>query len=469
MTPGTKLRSLLNAICALHLFLCGLLFAGDERPNILFIFTDDQRWDAMSCAGSQHVRTPHIDSLASSGTRFSNAFVSLSICSPSRAAALTGRYNSANGVTTIGTGKLDPDEVTFAQMLKQAGYHTGVSGKWHLGNSPAECGFEFSTVCHGNGPWYGRGFTRQDGNEFSEDRFVDDVAVDEAIRFLKERNENKNTKPFVFWLCTQVPHMDHRHTWPTLGEFLKRSKPQDMPLASSWQDDLSTKPPYLPKSRSRVQALRYGYDRADAILKHSHEYHTAVEQMDASLGRLLQEMDRLKLRDNTWIFFMGDNGWMLGEHGFTSKVLPYEESIRVPMLACGPHTKPQVREELVLGIDITASILEIAGVPRPDNLHGRSLMPLIHSAKPTMDWRSTFLYEAPESQLGSEPLWAVRDTRWKYIETRTSKDEEEVFRELYDLQNDPTEMTNLAYEAAQKERIDAMSRQLRKLQAEVNH
>ncbi len=443
--------------------------AAAERPNLLFLFTDDQRWDAMGCAGNERIHTPNLDSLAASGTRFRNAFVTLSICSPSRAAALTGRYNSANGVTVVGKGTLDSDEITFAQILKQAGYRTGVTGKWHLGNSPKDCGFDFSNVCQGNGTWYGRAFVRGNSEKMTAPGFVDDFIADESIRFLREHAAVGDGAPFVLWHCTQVPHMDPRHTWPPSEEYLSHYGANEMPLAATWQDDLSGKPPYLAGSRSRTQALSYGYDRAEAIREHNRDYYASVEQMDATLGRVLAELDRLGLRENTWIFFMGDNGWMMGEHGFTSKVLPYEESIRVPMIVTGPGTEARVRDELVLGFDLTATLLEAAGLEAPERMHGRSLLALVRGDGPVEDWRKAFLYEAPDPQLGSRPLWAVRTGDWKYIETGLGKDAGEpgTFRELYDLKADPEERENLAGDAGQEKRVAGFAAQMAELKAEI--
>jgi len=224
-----------------------------ERPNIVFILTDDQRFDALHSAGNDFIRTPHLDSLAERGTLFRNAFVTLSICSPSRAACLTGRYGSANGVTTVGRSPLNPAERTFAHYLKDAGYRTGVVGKWHLGTTPRECGFDFATICFSNGTWYGRQFDR-DGQKFKAEGFVDDFVADEAIGFIK--GGTAEARPFVLWMCTQVPHMDHRFQWPAKQDFLDRYEAPQMPLAGSWNDDLAGKPAYLKTSRNRTQPPR---------------------------------------------------------------------------------------------------------------------------------------------------------------------------------------------------------------------
>ncbi len=462
-----RLPSLLlaSALVGAAAFVSGAAAAAGRpaRPNLLIVFTDDQRWDALHAAGNPHLATPNLDALAARGTRFRNAFVTLSICSPSRAALLTGRYNSANGCTTVGQGRIHDRELTFAHRLKELGYRTGVTGKWHLGNPPAACGFDFASVCFGNREWYGRAFTRQ-GRRVATEGFVEDFITRESVGFIEEAAAAG--QPFVLWHCTQVPHMDHRHTWPAEARWRERHDPARLPVSPTWNDSLAGKPPYLRESRSRTQALAYGYENPAAIRAHTRDYYAAVEQMDASLGPLLAALDRLRLRDSTWILFLSDNGWMMGDHGFTSKVLAYEESIRVPMLLAGPGLPARTDDHLVLGIDITATLLELAGLPRPPELHGRSLLPLVQGRAPA-DWRREFLYEAPESQLGSRPLWAVRTERWKYIETRVDPATDRRFAELYDLPADPHEQRNLAADPAQRERVATLAATLARLQANL--
>lgn len=434
----------------------GQLANAVDRPNIVFILTDDHRWDSYSASNKRIIRTPNLDQIAAAGTRFSNAFVTLAICSPSRAACLTGRYGSANGVTSVGKTPLNAAETTFAHALGKVGYATGVTGKWHLKTSPQECGFEFASTCWANGTWYDRTFTI-DGQRKTMPGFVDDVAVDEAIRFMDQSTEMG--KPFVLWLCTQVPHMDHKHTWPAKQELIDRYDVHKMPLPETWNDDLSGKPEYLKKARNRMRAIEYGYENSDAIRAHARDYSASVEQMDVAVGRLMNEVDRRGLGENTWYIFMGDNGWFLGEHGMTSKVLAYEESMRVPLAISGPKTKRMVSDELVLNIDLTATIYELAGLPVPAALHGRSLLPIVTGRK-VSDWRKSFLYEAPTPQLGSQPLWAVRDARWKYIETELDGTTGKVFRELYDLQSDAIEKRNLAEDVEHRDVLREFQRML---------
>ena len=444
-----------TSLTALFIFVLGSIAnaAGQDHPNILFLLTDDHRWDGLGIAENELIQTPNLDRLCKSGTRFTNAFVTLAICSPSRAACLTGRYGSANGVTSVGKVGIKPGEPTFAKALKRQGYATGVTGKWHLKSTPEECGFDFVSTCWSNGTWYDRKF-RIDGTQRIMPGFVDDVCATESIRFIQ--NATKDKQPFVLWMNTQVPHMDHRHTWPAQEKFLAGYSVESMQLPQTWNDNLSGKPKYLKNGRNRTQALKYGYDMPEKIRSHMRDYYASVQQMDAAVGRVFDELERLQIRDKTWIIFMGDNGWMLGEHGMTSKVLPYEESMRVPLAIAGPDTRQSVSDKLVLNIDVTATMYELAGLAVPDQLHGSSLLPIIQGK--ANGWRSSFLYEAPTPQLGSKPLWGVRDDRWKYVETKIGTDT--VFRELYDLQSDSLEVNNVADRPENSATVRRMARQL---------
>ena len=408
-----------------------------RKPNFIFILTDDQRHDAMGCAGNPFVRTPNIDSLASRGVRFENAFVTLSICSPSRAACLTGRYGSATGVTSV-PGTLNKNEKTIAHILEKAGYRTGMVGKWHLGNSPAECGFDSATFFRSNGTYYNRKVIKN-GEPARAAGYIEDYNAQQAIQFLKDASSS----PFMLWLCTQVPHMDHTFDWPAREKTLATYDQNQMPVPETWRDDLQGKPAYLKDGRNRKQALRYGYDKEENIRRHFQRYYAAITEMDAAFGRVLKAVDELGLRDNTYFIFMGDNGWFMGEHGFTSKVLPYEESIRVPMIVAGPGIPAGTDSHLVLNIDLAPTILELAKIPIPRNMHGESLLRLLRNKN--AKWRDSFLYEAPTPSLGSRPLLALRTQRYKLIQTYDDEKLSRIaFEELYDLQQDPKEMKNLA-------------------------
>lgn len=439
LTRRSFLKTICNSTTALALSRATLAaqWKKKRRPNFIFILTDDQRHDAMGCAGNSLVRTPNIDLLAALGVRFENAFVTLSICSPSRAACLTGRYGSATGVTSV-PGTINKNEKTIAHILKEAGYRTGMVGKWHLGNSPAECGFDLATFFRSNGTYYNRKVIKN-GKPTRAAGYIEDFNAQQAIEFIKDASSSS----FMLWLCTQVPHMDHTFDWPAREKTLATYDQGRMPVPETWQDDLQGKPAYLKEGRNRQQALRYGYDKAENIRRHFQRYYAAITEMDAALGRILKAVDELGLRDNTYFIFMGDNGWFMGEHGFTSKVLPYEESIRVPMIVAGPGIPHGTDSHLVLNIDLAPTILELAKIPIPQNMHGASLLRLLKNKN--VNGRESFLYEAPTPSLGSQPLLALRTQRYKLVQTYDDDElSQVVFEEFYDLQQDPKEMKNPA-------------------------
>ncbi|MCC5931423.1 MAG: sulfatase-like hydrolase/transferase [Cyclobacteriaceae bacterium] len=413
--------------------------AEQQQPNIIFIYTDDQRFDALGANGNSVIQTPALDKLARKGIRFTNAHVVFSLCSPSRAALLTGRYGSANGVLQLGSD-LNPNEKTAAQFLQESGYATAMSGKWHLGRTPEDAGFDFSVWFEGNGTYYGR--TIYDLNEkVNPEEHCDLYCAKRSADFMKEAVEGN--KPFFLFHNTQLPHMNGVHEWDARPETLNRYRESDMPVPSSHLDTLFGKPPYLKNIRNLSQAKKYGYPEKSAIQKHTKEYYAVITEMDAFLDIIFKTVDQLGIRENTYIFFMSDNGWMLGEHGFTSKVLPYRPSTHVPLIIVGPGLAPGTEDRIVLNIDMMPTLLEISGIQKPENVHGTSLMPLMHNKK--TKWRNSFVYEGLGTYGGAEPnLTAIRENL-KYIVTYSNIDlKEESFTELYNFNSDPDERFNIA-------------------------
>lgn len=436
----------------------------DERPSFIIIYTDDQRADALECAGNASIITPTLDSLCRNGMHFQNAFVTLSICSPSRAALLTGRYGSANGVVGVGLDrKLNTGEITIAGYLKEAGYHTSMIGKWHLGDTPETLGFEESHYFTANGPYYHR-TVLDDGEEMIVKGFIEDHIAGKAIDFLDRMEDEYD--PFFLFYCTQLPHMDDNFDWEVQPETLAMYENKTIPLPDTFRDSLNNKPAYLKTSRSRERGDLYGYQDEDSLKNHILRYYAAITEMDAALGRMFEKLKSTGLDENTYIIFMGDNGWFLGEHGFTSKVLAYENSIRVPFIISGPEVALENCMELVLNIDIAPTVLELTGLEIPPNLHGKSLLPLLRQEETV--WRNDFLYEAPEPQLGSWPIEAVRTREWKYIKTYDIENPAlAAFEELYNIREDPEETNNLVHDEFLNNVLNDLRSRLTKLKAEI--
>ncbi|MDP0496964.1 MAG: sulfatase-like hydrolase/transferase [Verrucomicrobiota bacterium JB024] len=383
------LTYLLPSLVAAHLSL-----HGDERPrpNILFIFTDDQRADTLGTVNPEIV-TPHLDELARTGIVFDRAYVTTAICSPSRASTLTGRYGTRNGVCTL-SAALNPGERTFAQYLAEAGYRTAQFGKWHLKTTPSEAGFQSYARMNSNGSWYQRNIDSNipDAPAALNGRFYEEVMADLLIDYIGE--SARSDQPFVAWWCTQVPHLDDKMKYPDVGQTQELYDPADLPVPGNWADEPAAwtaeagqRPPYLAQSRfvSKSAQENYGgpggYDNPapgvrnrtlgeDNVQNHLREYYAAITALDQQIGRVMARLEDPdgdgdtsdSIADNTWIIFMGDNGWFTGHHRFTSKVLPYEEASRIPMLVRGPDIAPRTEHQLVLNIDLTRLILDIAGV-----------------------------------------------------------------------------------------------------------
>lgn len=412
-----------------------------QRPNFIIIYSDDQRQDAIGFNGNTAIQTPSIDRLARQAINFTNANVVFSLCSPSRAALLTGRYGSANGVLGLGSALAD-GEKTIASYLQEAGYETGLSGKWHIKQHPREVGFNFYSFFHGNGTYYNRLIHDMD-KEVKPNQHCDEYAVDRSIDFLE--NVAQKDQPFFLLHCPQLPHMNGEHKWDARAETLAKYNASDMPVADNRFDDLSSKPDYLKSVRNLTQAKSYGYPEEKSIQEHTKEYYAVITELDEALARLFKAVDSLKLRENTYIIFMSDNGWMLGDHGFTSKVLPYRPSTRVPLFILGPRLKPRREGEIALNIDIAPTMMELAGLKTPKNIHGKSLVPLLKAN--SQEVRDAFVYEGLGDYGGTKPNLTVINETYRYIETYDDESLKEIaFTELYDQKKDPDEMKNLAHE-----------------------
>lgn len=423
-----------------------------QQPNIIFIYSDDQRQDAAGFDGNSVIITPALDNFASKGVRFINTNVVFSLCSPSRAAFLTGRYGSANGVLQLGS-KLNSKENTIANYLKNAGYQTAISGKWHIGQTPDSVGFDFHVWFEGNGAYYKR-LIHDMGNDIRPEIHCDEYCVARSIDFLRQAAK-KDQKPFFLFHNTQLPHMNGKLAWNAKQITKDKYNVSEMPVPTNRLDDLNNNPDYLKTVRNRTQAKVYGYPDSVAIQKHTRDYYSVITEMDKAIGRLFHALDDLDLWDNTYVFFMSDNGWMLGDHGFTSKVLPYRSSTQVPLFVIGPGLVSDENSQMVLNIDMAPTILELAGIKIPQNIQGKSIVPLLTSDNSI--WRDAFVYEGLGTYGGALPNLTVITKKFRYIVTYENEQlNKVVFRELYDQVNDPDEMVNLVEDVSYFQQINTM-------------
>ena len=420
------------------LAICQQSLAKSKSPNFIIIYTDDQRQDAFGAYGNESIITPYIDKLAERGMKFTNANVVFALCSPSRAALLTGRYGSANGVLELGSG-LNEREKSLASYLKENGYFTGVTGKWHLDQKPEKLGFDFHCYFESNGAYYGRK-TYDQGKEVYPRMHCDEYGVQRSIDFLKEAKERN--EPFFLFHNTQTPHMDGTLVWNAQVKTLHRYRKVRVPIAANRLDNLSDKPTYLKKVRNKKQASRYGYPDSLAISQHTKEYYSVITEMDGFLGELMDSVSSMGLMENTYVIFMSDNGWMLGDHGFTSKVLPYRPSTSVPLFVIGPGVQSGLNDEMVLNIDLFPTILSLAKIKIPKQIHGKDFSSLFEDGSQNI--RDAFVYEGLGTYGGAFPNLTTISNDYRLIITYSDLSLEKIqFEELYDQQNDPLEMKNL--------------------------
>jgi arylsulfatase A-like enzyme len=461
-----------------RLLLAFLLLAGavaparvQDRPNIIFIMSDDHASHAISAYGSRVNQTPHLDRLAREGMLVRNMFVTNSICTPSRAVMLTGQYSHLNGVPVF--NRFDSTRDNVAKRLQAAGYYTGMIGKWHLGSDPS--GFDHWEILPGQGTYFDPVLYTATSERTYTGRYVTDVVTDLAIDFMRDRPANR---PFFLMLHHKAPHRPwepddvHRaqfaDRWipepPTLwdnGETrtdafrenrqrvsadltrrdLKLVPPVDLTgqARAAW---LTTKPDHVTVTRDGVdvtltgEALtRWKYQR------YMQDYLATIQSVDDNIGRLLDNLDRSGLSKNTLVIYTSDQGFYLGDHGMYDKRFMYEESLRTPFLVRWPAGIKAGTETgaMALNLDIAPTLLDAAGVTVPATMQGRSLVPGLRGETPA-DWRTSMYYRYyhDPGDHNTRAHYGVRTPTHKLIYFWT-KDQ----WELFDLVNDPSELHNL--------------------------
>jgi arylsulfatase A-like enzyme len=426
---------------------------GRKSPNFVFFLTDDQRWDAMSCAGNEILKTPNMDRIAAEGIRFENMFVTTSLCGPSRASFLTGKYVHNHGVRRNG-GELSLDQRTFPEVLKAAGYETAFIGKWHNNDLGKGRGFDYTFGFKGQGRYHNPVISENFGPEKEYEGHVTDILTDYAIEFLEREHE----RPFCLLLWFKAPH----RSWLPAKRFEDLYKDIKIPEPSTFHDSYEGRPNAVKNADMKIGDFDDVPD-LDTFLKN---YYRTLAGVDENVGRVLDALDRLGFTKDTMVIYSGDNGFFLGEHHFFDKRLMYEHSIRVPLLVRYPKMiRPGItNSEMVLNVDVGPTILDLAGVEIPEDVDGQSMKPLLQGKG--IPWRKDFLYEYYEYPAVHmvRKNRGIRTNRWKYI--HYFEDPEEF--ELYDIQNDPEEMNNLYANPAYRDVVAQLRERLVKLRQELN-
>jgi len=452
------------------LFACGTvggraLAAQLDRPNFVFVYTDDQRFDCLGVVQREQgekgrfpwLKTPNLDRLASEGIHFRNGFVVQSLCTPSRASFLTGQYTHTHNIYTNFTPFPDSAE-HWGRALGRAGYQTAYIGKWHMGDQGGQRpGFTYSASYRGQGKYFDCPF-EVDGETTATTGWVDGVATDYAMEFIRRQQD----RPFAVALGFKSPHV----TFEPSDEFADLYPDAQMGPAQNHMNF----PIYLGRVHlAKPEHLKSGGNRVtpDYI-----DYFRTITAIDHHLGRLLDLLDELNLAENTVVIFSSDNGYHFGEHGIGDKRSAYEVSMRVPMIVRYPASgrRGVVHDGLVLNIDVAPTILDLAGLPVPTSMQGRSWQPLIDGTQESV--RDGFLYEYffsytditdYEIQTANPPITptivAYRTPDAKLI---TYPDQGWV--ELFDLTSDPYEQINLAQRPDSKPLLQRMSAALQREQ-----
>jgi arylsulfatase A-like enzyme len=454
-------RCWLGCCLALALLLLDSYAAAAVPPNIIVMLTDDQRWDALGVVQRELGRrgrfpwfraaTPHLDALAADGYRFRNAFVVSALCSPSRAAFLTGRYNHLNGVTDNST-PLPVASKTFATLLRAAGYRTGFFGKWHMGRQRARPGFDEYASYVGQGRYFGVELL-VDGVPTATAGWVDDVVTTHALDFIRRHAG----RPFLMVLGFKSPHVVQKPP-PRLSARFASATLAKAPSATAYA-------PYDPTP-----------EPADLTILAVRNYFRTLVGVDENVGRVLEALDGAGVARDTVVVFASDNGYFLGEHGIPGRVVvgdndgnkrnAYEESIRIPLLVRYPRLgrRGVVLDAPVLNIDLAPTLLELAGVARPASFQGTSLVPQLTGRAGGR--RIGFLYEYfREPEYIVPALVALRRGRYKLVRYPGQP----TWDELFDLGVDPRETRNLAHDAASQALLGMMNRALDREMARMGY
>jgi arylsulfatase A-like enzyme len=421
-----------------------LVAASTHRPNVLVVLTDDQRWDAMSCAGHPLLKTPNIDRLAAEGGRFTNMFVTTSLCSPSRASILSGLYGHRHGVLNNFTEY--PDSLpSYPRRLREAGYETAYFGKWHMGetNGMPRTGFDFWMSHKGQGNYFGNEWNINGQTQFMKGYYTT-VVTEHALEWLRRKHE----KPFLLIVGQKAPHGGPIQPEPKYEHAFDSSPIVKPANYDSWKDG---KPAWLAESFPTWHGAGgplYNYRDYDKFVR---AYLGTLLSVDDSVGQLYAALRQAGQLDNTVIIYTSDNGFVLGEHGRVDKRTMYDESLRVPLLVRYPPLvrKGTVIPEMVLNIDLAPSIIDLCGAKALKDIDGQSWKPLL--AGKTGGWRTSFLYFYNyEKEFPYTPnVRGIRTADWKYIHYPHGDGSPDRYTaELYNLKADPLEMHNLISDPA---------------------
>ncbi|MBB2149254.1 sulfatase family protein [Pedobacter gandavensis] len=488
----------MKKISLLFLLLCGHLTYAQQQPNIIIIVSDDHAFQSIGAYGSKLMKTPSIDRIAKEGVRFDKGYVTNSICGPSRAVILTGKYSHKNGFKDNENSRFDGSQDSFIKQLKGGGYQTAWIGKWHLESTPQ--GFDHWQVLPDQGQYYNPDFLMQDGTKKRYDGYVTNVVEDVAEEWLDQRDQ---AKPF----CLVIGHKATHRVWLPDTADMGMFDQVTFPLPHNFYDDYKTREAAKVQDMSIAKTMIMGYDlkmfgseaaadregsvkrmnaaqrakfnayyqpieadlkarnlsgKALTEWKYQHymrDYLSTAASLDRNIGRTLDYLDKKGLTKNTIVIYMSDQGFYLGEHGWFDKRFIYEESFRTPMVMRYPGViKPgSVSKDFVMNLDIAPTMLDAAGIAIPKDIQGKSMLPQLRDKK-TAGRKVMFYHYYENGEHSVSPHFGIRNSRYKLIRFYKRVNS----WELFDLKKDPNELNNLygkpGYEkitAEMKKELDA--------------
>ncbi len=486
-----------------------------DRPNVIFIMADDHAYQAISAYGSELIETPNIDRLADEGLRFDRAYVGNSICSPSRATLLTGKFSHANGLRD-NVGVFDGSQTTLQGLMQDAGYETAIVGKWHLKSEPT--GFDYWDVLPDQGEYYNPVFVSAEG-ERTVEGYVTDITTDLAIDWLQ--SERDDSRPFLLFYHHKAPHRewwpplenpDEFHTWEIpepetlFDDYAGRgTAAEEAEMRISIHMGLTNDNKITPENAAamghepfmgwydnawRRQYEEYMNDEQRAVLdavygpindefvamglegdeltrwkyqRYMQDYLATIRSIDDNIGRLIAHLEESGLLENTIIVYTSDQGFYLGEHGWFDKRFIYEESFRTPLLIRIPglESDGESRAALVQNVDFAPTILDLAGAPVPDEMHGQSMTPLFQSDDTGFRDAAYYHYYEYPSIHAVKRHYGIRTNRYKLVHFYYDVDE----WELYDLESDPMELSSVYDDPAYADVREEMTQLLYEVQA----
>lgn len=439
-----------------------------NRPNIIFIMTDDHAAHAISCYGSKINKTPNLDRLAREGMRFNNCFCTNAICAPSRAVILTGKYSHLNGIIDNAV-KFDGSQQTFPKLLQKAGYRTAIIGKWHLQSDPT--GFDYWNILPGQGVYHNPVMIEM-GQRKKHTGYVTDIITDLCLKWLKERPADKA-------FCLMYHHKAPHREWEPDDKHAKLYEDTDIPIPETFNDDYKTR---CAAARQQEMTIEQHLNEKDLKMappegltgqelkkwkyqRYIKDYLRCVAAVDDNVGRLLDYLDTSGLAENTIVVYTSDQGFYLGDHGWFDKRFMYEHSLRMPLLVRYPKEikAGSINDDIVLNLDFAPTFLDFAGVTVPSDMQGHPLRPLVQGNTP-QNWRTSMYYHYYEYPAvhSVKRHYGIRTKRYKLIHFYYDIDA----WELYDLEKDPNELNNVYDNPAYAEIAKQLKTELQQLRKE---